>query len=276
LCDKGIYISIIVDKLIETKTVLYRVDNSLYFIFNRQLTKIDFIEIQLNKLLIAFERQIIGSIGLTEISKANLPSHINSSLISDIESLLPQIDIPSISSYSIANPDILINLDHWIVSVMQSYNNQDNTFLIIEGITQFGKGTIKRYDLVKDSKKPGYAVIVDKIIDALDIHDMKEKFCQDFLNQETVYCKTWSITRAQAAALHQDIMQDKSKSIRYLTSQCKNNEGQNHFTWVCEKLHNLNDKRIQLPEKWIKSIAVETNFCITASENQEQKFCLIS
>jgi|GEM_PF-2580360 len=187
--------------------------------------------------------------------------------------------------YSSAESKLPVTYEHWAISVMRKPygKNPDHAFLVIEGINQFGRGLLLRFDLVDNEEKPGYALIVDKTFQNIDPKEMKTVFCKDLMKQEKVYCKSWSITHTQALSLIQDIQQDKIKMIKYYVSGDKSifvkstsNDGHSCFTWAREKLHNLNDERIQLPEKWTDFIAAKTSFYIDAIDNQHQKNpCLI-
>ncbi len=185
---------------------------------------------------------------------------------------------------SIVDPEITLDYNNWTVSIMRMLNgkNPDHAFLIIEGLNQFGKGLLFRYDLIDDREKPSYALIIGKTLQNITPEEMKTVFYKHFLDQQKVYYKCWSLTRSRALNLINDIRQDQSKTIKYcivdkesVSSKSTNEKSHSCYTWVKEKLHNLNtaedNNMINLPEKWADSSIAITKSYIPATANQSSK-----
>ncbi|MEM7361681.1 MAG: hypothetical protein AAF335_01570 [Bacteroidota bacterium] len=176
----------------------------------------------------------------------------------------------NIFKFSTADSRISISHYIWAVSIMRKPNtyNPDHAFLMVEGITNDGYGIIRRYDLVKKGES-GFSKIIKKEQASIGIGEMKNMFSLFFLKQDTFYCKTWNIRKEQATSLDQDIVSDTHKEIRYCVSGDKsllaasmNSSGHSCFTWAREKLHNLEDERIELPEKVTDFLGAKTSFYI--------------
>ncbi|MEM7361680.1 MAG: hypothetical protein AAF335_01565 [Bacteroidota bacterium] len=172
--------------------------------------------------------------------------------------------------YSTANNRITISNNIWAISIMRKPNtyNPDHAFLMVEGITNDGYGIIRRYDLVKKGES-GFSKIIKKEKKNINISEMESIFCKEFLKRNTFCCKTWSIRKRQAASLDQDVVLDINKDIRYcrlgnrsLVAASTNSTGHSCFTWAREKLHNLEDRRIELPEKITDYFGAKTSFYI--------------
>ena len=195
------------------------------------------------------------------------------------EKLVP---IQRTTIFSQADNKIPITVNNWAVSIMRkpTSGNPEHAFLIVEGITNNHRGLIRRYDLVIDDERPKFVEIIDKEI-RVKLKDLKNTFYKDFLKQSVFFCKTWSLSLNQAELLHKDIIADQSNDIMYFVSGDKSImgsfsgiKGHSCFTWAREKLHNLNDKRIQLPEKFSDKIGAKTSFYIT-DPNKKKDSCII-
>ncbi len=182
--------------------------------------------------------------------------------------------------YSVAEPRIPITYDNWVISIMRKPNgkNPDHAFLVIEGINQFGKGLLIRYDLVDNKSKPGLALIVDKPLYNIEPTQLKVTFCRELMKQETFYHQSWSIPYAQAQALIADVNRDKEKVIEYCVSgsesifaKSTHTNAHSCFTWAREKLHNLENEKIQLPGNWMDLLVAKTSFYINGSDKEPRK-----
>ena len=105
---------------------------------------------------------------------------------------------------------------------------------------------------------------------------------ENILNGEEVYSISWSITKQQATALHNDILKDKENPPTYqisgdtsLVAKSLSWEGHSCFSWACEKLHNLKDERIIIPKKYTDFIAAKTSLYIKAKNHDSEKCSLM-
>ena len=190
-------------------------------------------------------------------------------------------------SYSVIDNNIPIDHKNWVIAIMRKPqgDNPEHAFLMVEGETSFGKVILKRYDLFVDENSLSNkvkALIYIKPEVVTEQADARTALLDDLLKGEEVYSISWSITRSQAELLHQDILQDKSNPPDYqvsgdksLVAKSSSNEGHSCFTWAREKLHNLNDPRVQLPEKYTDFIAAKTSRYIKGNPEPSSLKCQI-
>jgi len=186
-------------------------------------------------------------------------------------------------SYSVIDNNIPVDQDNWVVSIMRKPEgeNPEHAFLMVEGQNNFNKTILKRYDLFMDKDSSDKkALIYIRPETVVDTADAKTALLEDLLKGEEVYAVLWSITKAQAKSLHDDILKDKANPPKYqvsgdksLVAKSSGNEGHSCFTWAREKLHNLNDDRIQLPEKYTDFIATQTSRYIKGNPEPTSKGC---
>ncbi len=182
--------------------------------------------------------------------------------------------------YSTVDPRIPITYYHWVVSIMRKPygDNPEHAFLVLEGINKAGKGVLKRYDLVENRTNPEYADILDRSLDDVDPEQMGLVFRRDLMKQATFYHQSWSISYEKVQILIEDVDGDKRKRIEYCMSGSESlyakssyNNPHSCFTWAREKLHNLEEERIRLPEHWTDFLAAKTSFYISDT-GKEQSF----
>lgn len=181
------------------------------------------------------------------------------------------------TAYSIVRPNLLVNQRNWVVSIIckpQSLH-PDHAYLVMQGLNQFGKGFFLRYHLVSDEYNPGYAKIIEASFYNIELEQLRTTFLKQVIKHAIFREVSWSINEGQAQVLLQDINQDKEKSIEYLVSgsesivaKCKSTDVHNCFTWAREKLHNLRDERIQLPEIFTDLFVAKTRFHLTGPDQE--------
>ena len=123
---------------------------------------------------------------------------------------------------------------------------------------------MKRYEAVDNRRKLNYILIMEDFHDNVELKDMQVMFRERMIKIREMddtgryHCRSWSITREQANLLIQDINKDKDKEIKYQVFGNNNiynksrsaGDFHNCFTWAREKIHNIRDERITLPEQW--------------------------
>lgn len=187
--------------------------------------------------------------------------------------------------YSTLDPNILIDQHNSVVSILRKPNseNAEHAFLVVEVLSSFDKMVLRRYDLFIDKENAeGKALIYIKPEVILDLQDARITLLEDILKGEEVYSISWSITKQQVIALHNDILRDKANPPKYqisgdasLIAKSTSVEGHSCFTWAREKLHNLADERIRLPEKYTDFIAAKTSFYIKGANHTSGKCVLL-
>ncbi len=187
--------------------------------------------------------------------------------------------------YSTLDENIPIDHDNFVVSILRKPNseNSEHAFLIVEAISSFNTMILRRYDLFIDKESAeGKALIYIKPEVIVDAKDAKTALLEDILRGQEVYSISWSITKQQATALHNDILKDKQNPPTYqvsgntsLVAKSISIEGHSCFTWAREKLHNLEDVRIRLPEKYTDFIAAKTSLYIKGKNHVSGKCSLM-
>ncbi len=188
-------------------------------------------------------------------------------------------------AYSVLDPNILIDQHNSVVSILRKPDGADaeHAFLIVETLNSFGGMVLRRYDLFFDKESAeGKSLIYIKPEVIIDLEDARVALLEDILRGEEVYSISWSITKQQVIGLHNDILRDKANPPRYqisgstsLIAKSSSAEGHSCFTWAREKLHNLADDRIRLPEKYTDFIAAKTSFYIKGVNRTSGKCVLL-
>ncbi len=183
--------------------------------------------------------------------------------------------------YSTLDPNIPVDQLNFVVSILRKPNseNPEHAFLMVEAISSFDKLVFRRYDLFIDKDSADRrALIYMKPEVVVDVKDAKTALLEDILRGEEVYSISWSITKQQATALHNDILKDKANPPKYqvsgdasLVAKSSSVEGHSCFTWAREKLHNLEDERIRLPEKYTDFIGAKTSLYIKGANHNSGK-----
>jgi len=180
---------------------------------------------------------------------------------------------PSVSQPSRLDATLRMTSNSWVVSLLRRKNstNPRHTYILVEGIDRDGTGIVRRYDLVAYENRGGLASIVIERHNVPLLDHMGKSVALIVRldeNQDKLYSKSWSITRALAETLDQNIQADTTKKIFY--SKLGENalsgsvEGHNCFTWAREKLNGLQDSNITLPEKWPDYIVAHPSLYLPA------------
>ncbi len=173
----------------------------------------------------------------------------------------------------------LIDYDKWVVTLVRDVNAKDgmHTFLLIEGITTFGKPCYVRMDLANriDGKKvepEGFAKIkfsygVAENLSEQSLHSTLTS--NDVLrrNPEGLKGQAWVVSRRQLVALIEHIQKTyliPDKLIPYSTLGDSSFFTKHHncYTWAREMLLRLNHPPItkRLPKKWSNYIVNNPGF----------------
>ncbi len=204
------------------------------------------------------------------------------------------------SFYSQLLKGTLIDYDSWVVTLVRDVNAKDgmHTFLLIEGITNFGKACYVRMDLAnrigdKKVEPAGHAKIKFSYAVA---KNLTEQLLQDTLssdkvlrrNPEGLKGQAWVVSRRQLVVLIEHIQQTyvmPDKTIPYSTVGDRSffAKGHNCYTWAREMLLRLEHPGIKkkLPKQWKNYIINNPGFDLTERlvkepKVQEAKFALSS
>lgn len=244
------------------------------------------------------ERQLKESLSLS-ISKAintdkdTKSKDNNSIVIPDIEvkeekkpEKEEEIKLPTKTKASEVDDNFLISYETWVVSIMRKaeVGNTEHAFLMVEGINQFGKSTVRRYDLVIHDDRKNYSQI---LILPPDDTQAEVKTVANLTKGDKCYYQSWIITREQAAQLHKNILRDKDianspEGIRYFVSGDQSligksslKQGHSCFTWAREKLIEIEDNRKtftkNLKPKITDCIAAKTSLYLPKPKKEEEK-----
>lgn len=187
--------------------------------------------------------------------------------------------------YSVLDANIVIDQENSVVSILRKPNSEqpEHAFLIVEALSSFNQMVFRRYDLfINKESSEGRALIYIKPEVVVDLQDARMTLLENILKREEVYSISWSIIKQQANALHTDILRDKANPPKYqvsgdssLIAKSSSAEGHSCFTWAREKLHNLEDERIRLPEKYSDFIAAKTSLYIKGTNPSLGKCVLL-
>jgi len=188
-------------------------------------------------------------------------------------------------NYCVFDDNIPIDEDNFAVGIMRKPNgkNSEHAFLVVEGRDFANNAILRRYDLLIDKNSPAKRSLIriqPEIICSGE--EAETRFEDEMMNNEEVYKRAWSITKQQAELLHEDIRKEQTTPPIYqvsgdksLIAKSSSREGQSCFSWAREKLHNLKDDRIQLPEKYTDFIGAKTSLYIPGNKKEPATVCSI-
>jgi hypothetical protein len=167
-----------------------------------------------------------------------------------------------------------LSYESWVASILRYPNEYkpDYTILVLEGINAFGQGIFIKLRLKVDQNEPNLAIILIDSYSNIEKINIEEIFRQCIVKQCEFYYLSWNISRIQALSLWEDAKVDQRKTIHYhilresmSTKSFENNNQEkahihNRFSWAREKLHNLKDSNINLPEEYTDFIGEKNNF----------------
>ncbi len=187
--------------------------------------------------------------------------------------------VVSQSFYSQLLTGTLIDYDDWVATLVRDVNAKDgmHTFLLIEGITTFGKPCYVRIDLAnriggKKVEPEGFAKIKFSyaVAENLSQQSLQQASTSDTIlrrNPEGLKGQAWVVSRRQLVVLIEYIQQQyviPDKLIPYSTLGDKSFFAKHHncYTWVREMLLRLKHPPItkRLPKKWSNYIVNNPGF----------------
>jgi hypothetical protein len=187
--------------------------------------------------------------------------------------------------YSVVDDSLPVTRDHWVVSIARKPDsgNPEHAMLTLEGVNANGQIILRRYDLFMDRDSKEEKALINIKQQVVAPRAARYIFLNRFIKGEALYAHTWTITRAQANALHAEIERDQANPPQYqvsgdrsLIAKSYKKEGHSCFSWARAKLLNLNDNRIRgdLYPKMTDFIAAQTSRYIKGAE-QSKGYCLV-
>lgn len=183
--------------------------------------------------------------------------------------------------------ELAVTSQTWVVSLVRipKSNYPEHVFLLIEGINEKNKHTVRRYDLVKHAQRDGYAKILitptpeeEKEAEEEE-EEIKVSTVAKLTKNQQVRYQSWQISPSQAAILHQDVLSDQKTAdnfpgIKYsvfgsksVLASSSSHEGHNCFTWAREKLQKLEESLEDNDKTITKSIKFQISDCIVAQSS---------
>jgi len=182
--------------------------------------------------------------------------------------------------YSTVTCSIPLTKEKWVVSILRhpSSGNPDHAVLVLEGVNQFGKAVIYKYHFVEDDHQAGKGLVIDKRM-VVGIADRKFELAK-MLKYGDFVALSWGIQKDQAKRLCEEIKMDKIRPPQYHISgresflvRSRSQTAHNCFTWAREKLHNLNDERINLPIKAVDFIGGKISLHLPSNNDRSTWDC---
>lgn len=176
---------------------------------------------------------------------------------------------------------LLITQNNWVVTLLRRKNSKNprHTFIVVEGINEAGLGILYRYDLVVNGQREDLAKILTMSrhdIPLSQVREALENLIKLSGDDDELYCRSWPLSRQQAAKLDADIEKDKEKQIRYSVlgdySFSASKEGHSCFSWAREKINNLQDPSIVVPIMLTDYIVADPSLYLTDGTS---KSCLM-
>jgi len=188
-------------------------------------------------------------------------------------------------NYCVFDDNIPIDEDNFAVGIIRKPNgkNSEHAFLVVEGRDSANNAILRRYDLLVDKNSPeGRSLIRIQPEIICSVEETKKRFENEIVNNEEVYKRAWSLPKQQAELILEDIRKEQTTPPIYqvsgdklLIAKSSSREGQSCFSWARQKLHNLKNDSIKLPEKYTDFVGAKTSLDIPGNRKEAATGCSI-
>ena len=151
--------------------------------------------------------------------------------------------------FSVVDNNLLVDMNNWVLSVLYAPKEAtfQHTYLLVEGLNQSYKAILRRYELLSIPKESSVAGACVRIKEVSMSPEKSPTTFEKEIAKERCDFLSFCLTRKQAEKLHEDIIKDQNFPPRYQSLGDKSvvaslifRKGHNSFTWIREKLNNLN------------------------------------